>query len=383
MPRQRTLILSIDGLGSRDLGPWGNTWIDTPAFNRIAARALIFEHTLADATRPDLALGAMICGIGKGAIERQPRPSLESIRATGRESVLITNALDHFPAKLIRQNFGRVVETEFILPDRPAAELESTCCAQFFAQLLELRTRLPAEHVLWAHFAGLTNCWDAPCAWRERLADEEDAVPWEGTRPASGFFAISNPDEQLRQFHGLAAEIMVLDACVGILWDELSDDGGSNFAVVSPRGYPLGEHRSIGYERPVLYSEATSVPIMIADWESPIGWRSQKLAQPSIIHELLGGWHLTKSDHQDWIRTLASPEVDDPILRCVSDDSFALRTAEWLLIHSGGRNELYVKPDDRREFNDVSSRCPDVVPQLLEKGSPSMAPLRPDTFPEK
>ena len=41
----------------------------------------------------------------------------------------------------------------------------------------------------------------------------------------------------------------------------------------------------------------------------------------------------------------------------------AIRTPAWYL-RAGGQPQLFVKPDDRWEINDVVSRCPDIVDGL-------------------
>jgi hypothetical protein len=59
------------------------------------------------------------------------------------------------------------------------------------------------------------------------------------------------------------------------------------------------------------------------------------------------------------------------------DGSRAIRTPAWMLIQrasdpeqlarTGGAGdvELYLKPDDRWEANEIADRCPDVVVELL------------------
>ena len=42
------IVLVIDRLGSGFLGPYGNTWIETPAWNQLAARSLLVETALSD-----------------------------------------------------------------------------------------------------------------------------------------------------------------------------------------------------------------------------------------------------------------------------------------------------------------------------------------------
>src|SRR3990172_3784447 len=42
------LVLVIDRLGSGFLGPYGNTWIETPAWNHLAACSMLAETALSD-----------------------------------------------------------------------------------------------------------------------------------------------------------------------------------------------------------------------------------------------------------------------------------------------------------------------------------------------
>jgi hypothetical protein len=82
MPTKKILILSIDGLGIRELGAYGNTWIETPSFDRLASRALVFEHVLANSTQVELSLGAMLTGNDLGFVG-QPRSVIEAYREQG------------------------------------------------------------------------------------------------------------------------------------------------------------------------------------------------------------------------------------------------------------------------------------------------------------
>src|SRR3569623_1969659 len=42
------VVLTIDRLGAPWLGPYGNTWLDTPNFNRLAASSVLCESVMAD-----------------------------------------------------------------------------------------------------------------------------------------------------------------------------------------------------------------------------------------------------------------------------------------------------------------------------------------------
>lgn len=86
----------------------------------------------------------------------------------------------------------------------------------------------------------------------------------------------------------------------------------------------------------------------------------------------------------DMFATLAPPHSPRSLLQLARGDNFEsrefvqatgpqqrlIRTAAWQLRAAKDGDEevceLYVKPDDRHEFNDVASRAPQIVEQLLQ-----------------
>lgn len=359
------LILTIDGLGSRDLGAYGNTWIETPNFDRLAARSLLFEHVLINTTQPDWSLASMAVGQNVAAVVGQPHSVLAGLRAQGVSTILFSDRASPFPEALAESSFERRVAVDAASSRPSAAEWEETHCANFFAQLIEVRKTLPQPHCLWAHYVGLSNCWDAPHAWRQRMVDEGDPDPPTWTNPPEAVLTDRDPDLQLPFYQAFAAEIMVLDACLDPLLDELTAEAQIRFLLASPRGYPLGEHAVVGHHQPILYSELTSVPLMITDFSAAIGWRSQELVQPSRVAEYIRDAYPSHGNSSIFRVGQAEVAASQRRAVCLAQRASALRTPEWLLIQGSERRELYAKPDDRWESNEVSSRCHEVVENLI------------------
>jgi hypothetical protein len=65
---RNTLVVVVDRLGAGFLGPYGATWLDTPALNRLAGQSLLIEHVLSDSPELD------IVRIGPGSM-RRPKSS--------------------------------------------------------------------------------------------------------------------------------------------------------------------------------------------------------------------------------------------------------------------------------------------------------------------
>ncbi len=371
--QKNILILTVDGLGTRDLGAYGNTWIETPAFNRLAARSLLFEHMLANSTQLELSMASMAIGLNAPVSMGQPTSILETIRQQGIPTILFSDAVQPFPEAMIEKSFERRVFIEANFSDHSVEDWEQTHCANFFAQLMEVRRTLPQPHLLWAHYSGLTSCWDAPYSWRERMVDEGDPAPPTWTLPPQAVWTHRDPDEQLQLYQAFAAEIMVLDACLDPLLEELTSDSQSLCLLASPRGYPLGEHGVVGFETPILYSESTSVPLLVANFSDLIGWRSQDLVQPSLVADFIRSFYLEPNEPSVSQHGLDGARQLNPRAVCRSERGSALRTDQWLLLQQSDRRELYVKPDDRWEFNDVSSRCPEIVEQLAAEIAESVS----------
>jgi len=101
---------------------------------------------------------------------------------------------------------------------------------------------------------------------------------------------------------------------------------------------------------------------------------------------LLAFWRLPTA-----IRPIAHPSYGvggvsrDRAVIVSSSGERALRTPAWYArFTSPDATELYAKPDDRWEVNEVSSRCSDVVEQLLQAESATREALaggRPDDVP--
>jgi len=67
MKATSAVVLVVDRLGAGWLGPYGNTWLETPNFNRLAAESVLCETVIANS--PDLAASYRAYWTGQHAIE--------------------------------------------------------------------------------------------------------------------------------------------------------------------------------------------------------------------------------------------------------------------------------------------------------------------------
>ena len=64
------LVLVYDRLSAGYLGPYGNTWFETPAWNRLASQSLLSECWLSDSS--DLASVYRSWWSGQHAVDERP-----------------------------------------------------------------------------------------------------------------------------------------------------------------------------------------------------------------------------------------------------------------------------------------------------------------------
>lgn len=375
------VVVVIDRLGAGFLGPYGNTWLDTPHFNRLASQSLVCETVLADS--PELPLAYRAWWTGRHALEPASgtRPALPmEAGAAGRRSVLIAD--EPLVAELPDASG---FDERILVPQEPATaaaeELEQTGMGRLFLTAIDRLSTASEPALVWIHSRGMAGPWDAPYSLRQRLADEDDPPPPDFVDPPQRHLPPgSDPDELLGLAQAYGAQVALADACLGMFVEALdqSPAGRSLLAVASPRGYPLGEHQSVGGIQG-LYSEQLQVPLLVrppAGHGSPL--RLVHLVQPPDLFATLAAWLglpgvAQGSFAQNLLPALAGQALAPRELAYACGCSgWALRTPAWLLLSAVVDDEVYrklfAKPDDRWEANEVASRCGQVVEQLAAAG---------------
>jgi arylsulfatase A-like enzyme len=219
--------------------------------------------------------------------------------------------------------------------------------------------------------------WDAPREFRTRYAEADDPDPPESAEvPCRILEDDYDPDLLLGISQSYAGQVSLLDVCVGAFSEFLHErEAGRQtvLALLSARGFPMGEHRRIGAYDRSLYGELVHVPMMIR-FPDRLGEavRSQALVQPgdlgSTLLDFLGLAEPPRRQPSASLLPLVREEVDsirDRLGVVDSEDQWAIRTPAWYL-REAAVAELFAKPDDRWEVNDVADRCDDVA-GLLRK----------------
>jgi hypothetical protein len=402
---RRVICLVVDALSASYLGPYGNTWIRTPAFNRLAAESLVLDRMLIESASFNDAYASMWTGAAPWSPRSGAGPS--AIAAVCRNANIPTAVLTDEPdlvAHPMVRAFDEVVQFPSPAPSTPATDWEATALAQFFAASLAWLEDHSHCRLVWLHTGALGRVWDAPLDLRELYADEDDPRPAEIIEPPGGVIAAdADPDELLSLRHAYAGQVTVLDHCLRSLFSALDKStlGDSLlFALLGLRGYPLGEHGTIGLSDAPLFSELTHCPCFIrigsGAGANQGGLRSCALAQPRDLHRTICEW-LKLPDPPDPRAGRPQPAPNQVIttpltpayslLRLLENSNewprllsmaqspigdVALVTPVWYfrsLALDSNRTpvaQIFAKPDDYFEANEVSARCHDEVAEFQD-----------------
>ena len=271
------IVLVVDGLQASYLGSYGNGWVETPHFDRLAADGFVFDQALTGcptlrafyegALRGRATARAEAAGTGDGA----SLPQL--FRSAGYQTLLLTDEPElrnHAP----QHDFEQVIELAAGDAPQAAEDDDSTATAALFVELLEKLPRgdgerepdskpLASPFLLWVHARGWLGPWDAPLERRARYVEEEDPEPPTFVEPPHEVLAEdADPDVLWAARQAYAGQLTLLDEWLGVLleWLTASPEGQNTLlCLISPRGFPLGVHKQLGFpqEAPAhLYGEA-------------------------------------------------------------------------------------------------------------------------------
>lgn len=373
------ICLVFDRLHAGYLGAYGNSWIETPAVDRLASQSFLFDQALIDT--PDL--NRLYHSYWQGGHALCPdfspsdSPSLAAyLRERGVTTALLTDEpqLARHPLAV---DFDEIIDIDPPWECRGADKIEQTHFAQCFLQIIDYLQSAREPFMLWCHLAGLGTTWDAPLSFRLAYQDEGDPDPPTGADvPEQTLPEDHDPDELLGIMYSYAGQVSLLDSCLEAFLEFLKDLKCTEqplLALTSSRGFPLGEHRRVGPCDEPLHGELVQVPLMLR-FPDALGAsaRSQTLVEPADLWATFSQWW--QNGTAPFSPTAASlmPVVRQDIytLRdrlCIAGHGAerSIRTPAWYL-RAASEGELYVKPDDRWEVNNVSNRCLEVVECLQD-----------------
>jgi arylsulfatase A-like enzyme len=380
------LIVVIDGLRASAFGAYGNTSFATAALDSFAAGSLLLDWCFAPSAELVEIYRALWCSHASDSL-----PRLFAERQYSTTLITDESSLQTFPAA---NDFESIlnVSTASETTDschRPTDPLETALARTLSTAWDQISHHRGAKpRLVWVHARGMYGPWDSPLAFQELLLDEEYPAPIEAMTPPNLVMEDEDdPDIVFRHTTAYAAQTMVLDACWETFLDAQSLAPESWLVMVlGARGFPLGEHRRIGGIDPRMYTEQLHVPWLV-HFPDNLGRlaRSGALTShcdllPTLV-DWLDGSHQSTSSTVDGISLLPLASTTKTMWRSAvlstSASARAIRTCAWCLredlsendsVNASGKlasaAELFVRPDDRWEANDVAKLCPDVVEEL-------------------
>lgn len=400
-PPRNIVVLVVDRLHRGFLGAYGNSWIQTPNFDRLAADGFIFDRAVIDSPRPEQFYRSVWQGwhaLAQTADAGRFRPLLiRRLADKGYATTLLSDEqwLAEHPAA------GAFQRRELLLPELGPEEngigesIDETHWARFFAAAVDAIAKEREPFCFWLHTGLLGQKWDAPLEFRDQYRDEDDPESDESAEvPDRELPENFDPDELLATVHAYAGQVSLLDACLGAFWDGLAGTAAAAntlLILTSPRGFPLGEHGRIGACADSLYSELTHVPLAVRLPDGRgAGDRTQALVQPADLHATILDWC------RGPVAAATSPACGRSLLRIMAGEVETVRdractigptgeraivTAAWSMRMAGTAGareaaggavvggqpagvELFAKPDDWFDSNEVGDRCREIASEM-------------------
>lgn len=368
----RVLVLDVPALHLGYLGCYGNDWAPTPGLDRLAAEGVVFDQHYADCLDPT------------------PSP---------------WTGCYHWPpegatcAPGVHRLLADVLAAHGMLWMHVDATTVATSDAEAFTDLertlegvLGAIQRIPARAsgVVWAELPGLYPPWRAPAAFLSRYLDRESTLAGAGEESLSPLRTAPvgsiDPEDFLlweRVQLTYAGAVAYVDSGLQRLVEELGRRrllDQMALILTSRRGLALGEHGIIGDCRPWLHEEVIHLPLILRlPGAEHAGRRVGALTQPVDLCP-------TILDVMD----VAAPKLHGNSLLPATDGDvaggraytfsgwwlggereWAIRTPQWAFLLPTGpasprEAQLYLKPEDRWEVNNVAQQHPDLCAGLQQ-----------------
>jgi arylsulfatase A-like enzyme len=448
------------------LGPYGNSWIETPHIDRLASEGIAFDHHFPEnlttiPTRrswwtgrygfpdpekgwtalrsdepilPDLLWNqgvrtALISdvpmlrdpqfGFGRGFDEIVwirgsgydpliPRgdPRAKGVRLRDEPGLRLPPEND--PDRgLWKERWEQLLRNRAVLSTENEENAGVARCVRAAIQWIERQGSAPPAlpFFLWLDIFSPHGPWDIPSRYRDlyatvdpdefeageegNLVEEEDDdaesledVPVLLDVPAGAVGDVIDELELLRLRRTYAGTVTLVDRWLGELFSALRHSGRAEDTLVvftSDQGEPLGEHGYVRRFRPWLYEELIHTPLILRLPGSQFGGtRHQALVQTvDLLPTVLSALDLPACPEAHGHDLLALVRGEKTKLRdfaCLGMDAeeFAIRTHLWHLTvpvehdpdESPRGPELYRKPEDRWDQNEVLALYPEVAEHL-------------------
>ncbi|HZZ26805.1 MAG TPA: sulfatase-like hydrolase/transferase [Pirellulales bacterium] len=412
--RPNIICVAIDRLHIGHIGAYGNAWVRTPALDQLAAESLVLDRAVIDSPHLEVIYRSLWLGLHAlcpNNHESQRQHLATILSQAGWHTALLSDDRTVASHPLAIPFAERIfVESSSVRPssngnNEIAENAVETDAAAIFAATgnwLEVAQR---PFFLWIHTGTLGQIWDAPVEFRRQFVGEDDPPAGSWTNVPNRILSQNfDPDELLAIVQAYAGQVSLIDQFIYSLLQAIkSTENVENTLIVcfSPRGFPLGEHSRVGACDDALYAELVHVPwiIRLPKRIAKPG-RLQHLVQPADMpytildccnldaDRLLSGVTPSPDNsatsagfgrsildllkHERLIGSELACAVSLPDQKFLATIAWSLRLSDNSIQqkHLGEnatshqsvpRAELFAKPDDWFEVNEISNLCPNIA----------------------
>jgi arylsulfatase A-like enzyme len=384
----KVLVIVAGGLHLGYVGCYGNDWVSTPALDRLAAEGVVFDQHYADCPSVGGARRAWRTGrYDLPGSEHESPPLWErehDLLALLNEQAITTHLVVD-PSQAVPAEFTAGWDHVTLVPP---ASTPGTPLHRSLEAAAQLRARYASldQWLLWIELPTLLPPWELPREVLDQFflqaqGDDEGESTDNASRPLSplrdpivGLLPPTDETTFRRLQYTYGAAVAYLDSGLERFFDELRREDWIDDVLVlftTDRGLALGEHGVVGEHRPWLHDELIHLPLIARlPRAAEAGRRIPTLSQSvDIMPTLLDafGLPIPASVHGHRLRPLIRGEVNEirayacAGLRIGEAVEWALRTPQWGFLlplrplpeESPRSPQLYVKPDDRWEVNNV------------------------------
>jgi arylsulfatase A-like enzyme len=390
----RVLAVILRGLNLGYLGCYGNEWVATPTLDRLAAQGVVFDQHFAD--QPDDTGAASAWQTGRYTLPLpdepdQPGPAVfPQLAEQGIETFLVASA-----SAADCRGWKHLCNLEPADGHEPILEAVTGALDQLASA---------SQWLLRVELSGLLPPWNVPEPHRNRYAEElemDEELP-DSASEESDEAVDPARTALLPQQVEYAAAVTYLDEGLGQLLevlDERDPSGDVLVLVTTDQGQSLGERSQ---DPAHLHETRIHLPLLLRlPNQAEAGRRIAFLTQPvDLVPTLFEAFGLPSPEvHGRSLLPLARGQTG-PLrayacagLRRDKEVEWALRTPDWafllpLAASPPGRPQLYVKPEDRWEVNDVVQHHPDLAEKLEQtlrgfvEAARRPGPLQPPPLPD-
>jgi arylsulfatase A-like enzyme len=424
----KVLVVVARGLQAGALSCYGNSWIESPNLDFLASEGIVFDRHVADAVDADAVRRVWRSGRyhlpplhpGDPPSFDPPVDLIAALRARGIYTCLIRAGSHPAPVDF-DEGWDEATCVAPPPPDSEDTPLTRTLDA-VRAALKQIANR--ADWLLWVELATPLPPWDVPEDFREPyfsatlvegMEEEDEEAAWDDVdeeevdelgddevEPPVDEGAGDNETEILEPIDGVmegpidprddtlflrlqssyAAAVSYLDAGVGRLVEDLGDRADDVLLLITAdTGQQLGEHGVVGPGRPWLYEEVVHLPLIVRlPGGAEAGRRVAALTQPVDLAPTLADVFevaLPSAHGYSLVPLLQGDAEQVRDYACAghrlgAEAEWCLRTLEWSFLLPARRADaadarapqLYVKPDDRCEVNNVVQHQPELAERL-------------------